>query len=591
MVGLAYTAILLALSQLSLGQQQGIFVVTCCLLGISPVILFHIYRRDMMARDKIERALEESEERYRRLVELSPNAIGVYQNGEIVYVNDALKKLLGASRISDIQGKSLIDFVPPDHREELEIRLEEAGALRREVVLLEQQLSKLDGSTVDVEVTALPFLFEGHEAVQVIARDITQRKQVELSITQAREQAELASRAKSEFLTNMSHEIRTPINGVLGMVDLMLDTELRPEQREYMLLAKSSAESLLCLLNDMLDLSKVEAGKLELAKEDFSIQECVRLAIGTLAVRAQEKDLELSAEIDPGVPQHLVGDASRLRQVILNLVGNAIKFTDEGGVSVKVDVDDRTEGSIQLHFRVKDTGVGVSSSEKEWIFETFRQADGSTTRRHGGSGLGLAISARLTGLMGGRIWVDSVVGRGSTFHFTATFDLAREEDAAESTTGPGLASLARSLDENPPDNRSLRILLAEDNLVNQKLTTELLKKLGHRVTLVSNGAEAVGAVRQSDFDLVLMDIQMPVMDGIEATGAIRAAQRPDGRRLPIVALTAHAMKGDSDRYRRAGMDDYLSKPMNLDGLRAALARWTAVEASGSTEAFHASETA
>ena len=578
-VPLALITIVLALTQLSLGEQQSLFVITCCLLGVSPVILFHVYRRDIMARDKIARALEESEQRYRRLVELSPNAIGVYREGKILYVNEALKELLGASSAVELEGRSLLDFASPEHRKDLQRRLDQAGNLRQETVLLEQRLSRLDGSTVDVEFTALPFVYEGHAAVQVIARDITERKRVETTILRAREQAESASRAKSEFLANMSHEIRTPINGVLGMLDLMLGTKLAPEQREYMNLAKRSAASLLELLNDMLDLSKVEAGKLELCQEQFSIRGCVDLAVGTLAVRAREKGLDLTSTIDSSVPVQLIGDHTRLRQVVLNLLGNAIKFTDTGGVSVRVQAEDETASEITLHFRVKDTGIGIADREKERIFETFRQADGSTTRRHGGTGLGLAISARLTALMNGRIWVDSKIGEGSIFHFTVRLTKVLEPAGEPAADAGDLSRLVRSLGDHASTGSGLRLLLAEDNLVNQKLTTELLKKLGHEVTVVSNGAEAVSAVRKHDFDAVLMDVQMPVMDGIEATGAIRAAsQFGGGRRLPIIAITAHAMKGDEDRCRQAGMDDYLSKPMSLAELKVKLDRWAQPQA-------------
>ncbi|MCP5118161.1 MAG: response regulator [bacterium] len=574
-VPLAFIAIGLALSQLAVDSQENLFVITCCLLGVSPVILFHIYRRDMMARDKVERALEESEQRYRRLVELSPNAIGVCRNGKILYGNDSLKRLLGARTVKALEGKPLDGFVAPESRTNVRERLEEVGERGHETVSMEQKMSRLDGGEVDVEVTALPFFYEEQKAVQLIARDITEHKRVEEAIRRAQGKAEAATRAKSEFLANMSHEIRTPINGVLGMMEVVLGTKLTSRQREWLVMAKSSGESLLSLLNDMLDFSKIEAGKLDLIQSEFSPRECAELAIGTLATQAQDKGLSLDCQVGPDVPERVIGDSSRLRQIMLNLLGNAIKFTDQGGVTLAVQVESETPANVLLRFSVQDTGIGIAKSEREWIFEKFRQADGSSTRQHGGTGLGLAISTHLTTLMQGRIWVESELGKGSTFHFTAKLDRVVCQEPPAAPMGSQLANLAAAVAEEQTSTAPLRVLLAEDNIVNQKLTMELIRRLGHEVTVVSNGAEAVAVARDRAFDCIFMDVQMPVMDGFEATGAIRVAQAMTGRHVPIIALTAHAMKGDQEKCRHAGMDDYLSKPTNPAGLREKLDKWGA----------------
>ena len=583
----ALLAIIAAMSLLSVDQRQTLFVVTACMLGVSPVILFHMYRRDMLARDQVEKALEESEERYRRLVELSPNAIGVYRDGKTLYVNEALVELLGASSRDDLEGKALMDFVHPDNRQEMAEKLRRAVESQREAVLLEQSILRLDGSSVDTEVTVLPFLYEGRQAVQVIARDITARKRVEETINRAKEQAEAANRAKSEFLANISHEIRTPINGVLGMMDLVLETELDPQQKEYMEMARSSAQSLLALLNDMLDFSKIEAGRLDLEPVDLSIQQCLDGAVRTLAVRAREKGLELNTQVEPEVPDRLVGDPVRLRQIILNLLENAIKFTDFGRVTVLVELEEVTDSKVGLHFQVKDTGIGIADDKKEWIFETFRQADGSTRRRFGGTGLGLAICARLVALMGGRVWVESKLGEGSTFHFTATLAPSSAAAPVDSASSEDLSQLVSAVTPAGVPQRRLRVLLAEDNVVNQKLTTEFVKKLGHEVVVVDDGYAVLSATKRQSFDLILMDVQMPGMDGIEATAEIRRAERISGRHLPIVAITAHAMKGDKERCFQAGMDDYLSKPMRLGSLQTVLERWAAAKSEAGTGAARA----
>ncbi|HEX4649448.1 MAG TPA: response regulator, partial [Steroidobacteraceae bacterium] len=386
-------------------------------------------------------------------------------------------------------------------------------------------------------------LISAHDRLR---REIVMRERAEAELLVAKRAAEEANRAKSDFLANMSHELRTPMNAIIGLTQVALQTELSAEQREYLELVRGSGESLLAIVNDILDISKIEAGHLAVETIPFSLRECTGDAMKALLIHADAKQLDLSWEIAPETPDALLGDPLRLRQILLNLVGNAIKFTREGGVLVRVKPQASSKEELSCYFSVRDTGVGIPPEKQAVIFAPFQQGDASTTRHYGGTGLGLTISARLVELMRGRIWLESTPGAGSTFHFTVRFGLAARAPAA----APGRAA-ADSL-EPQAGARKLAVLLVEDNSVNRRLAEIVLTRRGHAVTPVDSGATALEALRGRRFDLVLMDVQMPGMDGIETTRAIRESEQQDGVRVPIIALTAHAMAEDRERCLRAG---------------------------------------
>ncbi len=419
-----------------------------------------------------------------------------------------------------------------------------------------------DGAELAVEVVIGPIDFEGMRLWLVTWHDIADRVAAADRLAAEKAAAEEANETKSEFLATMSHEIRTPMNGVLGMVDLLLNTALDDRQRDCAMTIRDSGTALLDIINDILDLSKMEAGKLELDNVPFDPYALIESIPELLAPRARDNNLALSTSIRRAERSMVTGDPGRLRQVLMNLVGNAIKFTHDGGVEIRAEFDDIGDDRVAMTFEVEDTGIGISEEAQARLFDRFSQADAKTSRLFGGTGLGLSISRQLCDLMGARIGVRSEEDKGSTFWIKAEFeipsDTARLDDASVAADAAAVAAKP-----NDSRKRGLKILLAEDNVINQKVALAMLSSGGHSVDIAQNGLEAVDAVRDGGYDVVLMDIHMPEMDGVAATKAIRALADPGRAAIPIVALTANAMAGSRDTYLAAGMNEYVSKPINV----------------------------
>ncbi|MRV73418.1 response regulator [Duganella sp. FT92W] len=493
----------------------------------------------------------------------------------------------------EILGRTIEHIASPRWAEAT--RREDALAWQGQIVHSERRLMGFDPPR-DVMVSRSVISSGGNEYMLGYFIDISEQRAAREAMQRAVESAEAASRAKSEFLANMSHEIRTPMNGIIGMTELVLESDLSPEQRADLALVKASAEALMNIVDGILDFSKVEAGKLDIEEVPFELRQMVDDAVRVMALRARQKGLELRCVLPASLPRNVRGDPGRLRQVLINLIGNAIKFTASGHVEVALALEQDGDEQCAICFTVSDTGIGIPLAKQQLIFEPFAQVDGSTTRQFGGTGLGLTICRRLVILMHGELHVSSEPGRRSRFSFTvplrhtglavvaplraasvqaADLDSAVGGDVAGQPapaggTGPGGAQA-----DTPAPPGSLRVLLAEDNPVNQRLALRLLEKLGHRATLVDNGVAALEEATRTAYDVVLMDVQMPVLDGLAATRHIRQWEHGGKRHVPIIAMTARAMAGDREHCLEAGMDDYLSKPIDLARLRQALAPYVA----------------
>lgn len=519
------------------------------------------YTEVITDRKQAEQAIRESESKFRLLFEEASDAIFIMRQDQFVDCNPTALTMYGCER-EDLMERTPLEFSPPtqpDGQNSVDKALEKIRtAFRGKSQVFEWRHCRKDGTLFDAEVSLNRLYIGDTYYLQAMVRDITDRKRVEESLRSAKANAEAASLAKTQFLANMSHEIRTPINGIMGMTELALATDLDAEQREYLTMAQDSARILLEVVNDVLDFSKIEAGKLTLEHAPFDLFECFQQARSVVNVLASQKGLAVSLQMGENVPRRLIGDVVRLRQVFLNLMSNAVKFTETGGIAAVVRLISLQDGQAEIYLQIADTGVGIDSGKLPFIFDAFNQADGSTTRRFGGTGLGLSIVRQLVNLMGGKIWANSDPDRGSTFHVTLTLEVAADNSDWEPPVEQTGDDVVRRT------SRPLRVLLAEDNRVNQMFAQRLLQQWGHRVTIATDGQQAIDAWQDSPPDLILMDVQMPRVSGLEAAQTIRQREgkgEGEGEHVPIIALTAHATPEDRETCLAAGMDGYLTKPI------------------------------
>jgi PAS domain S-box-containing protein len=548
-------------------------------------------QRDITARKAAEQSLEESERRYRTIVEnIADGMIKHDLNGIIMEVNDHLCTMTGFSR-EELLGKSIAILTEEGSENTVVDNINEL--LEKRTLLFRWKVRKKDGTVIHTSVNSSLVIHNDEHHIQSFLRDISLRVKMEEELLRTSELAEKANQAKSEFLANMSHEIRTPMNAILGFTELTLDTDLTGEQRENLSAVMESSNDLMVIINDILDFSKIEAGKLDLVPRKLNLYRTIQDVLDLVKQAAADKGLELRSLVDTNAPEYIIADPVRLRQVLANLVNNAVKFTQEGSVEIRVELH-RQEDIIgatsmpdhpPLHhrgyetaviqFAVNDTGIGIPEDRLSEIFDYFTQVDGSTARKFGGTGLGLSISRKLVELMGGRIWVDSIHGTGSTFYFTITAEVPLPVQAAVESTHMSDEEFEHYREF--VTRKPLNILLADDKPTNLLITTRLLEKEGHRLVSVPDGNEALKAYENETFDCVLMDIQMPVMDGFQATRRIRALEQYTGTRVPIIAMTAHAMTGDREKCFDEGMDDYIAKPVRIADLRKILVKWAYID--------------